>query len=83
MKEFLDGKIGTEIPFRMMLNKRDLPEEISKIEVRQILNRYGFGNILIYETIAVTGENVRRAFIQVCREAVLRYYMALRKKDDS
>jgi len=83
LKEFLDGKIGTEIPFILMLNKRDLPNTISKTEVRQILGRYGYGNTLIYETIAVTGENVRRAFVQVCREAVLKYYTALRKKADS
>jgi signal recognition particle receptor subunit beta len=80
LKEFLDGRVGTDIPFIVMLNKRDLPNPISKDEVRQILGRYGFPASIIYETVAVTGENVRRAFVQVCREAVLKYYLAIKPR---
>ncbi|MHA1409094.1 MAG: GTP-binding protein [Candidatus Odinarchaeia archaeon] len=80
LKEFLDGKVGTEIPFIVMLNKRDLPNAISKEKVKEILAQYGFPASIIYETVAVTGENVRRAFVQVCREAVLKYYMSMKNK---
>lgn len=79
LKEFLDGKVGTEIPFIVMLNKRDVPSAIDKEKVKEILANYGFPASILYETVAITGENVRRAFVQICREAVLRYYKTIAK----
>ncbi len=80
LKEFLDGLVGTEIPFIVMLNKRDLPNAIPKEKVKEILAQYGFPASVIYETVAVTGENVRRAFIQICREVVLKHYQKITNK---
>ncbi|MHA1237783.1 MAG: GTP-binding protein [Candidatus Odinarchaeia archaeon] len=78
LKEFLGDKLGREIPFILMLNKRDVDNPISKEKVKEILNEMGLGNTLIYETVAIKGENVRRAFLQICREAVLKHYASLK-----
>ena len=71
---------GHKIPVIIMVNKRDLPDTVTKDEVRTVFEKdNGFSDVLIYETIAVDGLNVKRAFIQVCREIVMRYYESVKQ----
>jgi RNA recognition motif-containing protein len=63
-----------------MVNKRDLPNTVTKDEVRDVFENNGLSeSALIYETIAVDGLNVKRAFIQICREIVMRYYESIKQ----
>ena len=34
---------------------------------------------MIYETLAITGENIKKSFVYAAREAVLKYYMKLQQ----
>ncbi|MHA1475526.1 MAG: ADP-ribosylation factor-like protein [Promethearchaeota archaeon] len=68
---------STDVPLVLMANKRDLPNPISIDKIREVLNAAKLSNVLIYETIAITGVNVKRAFVFSAREAVLRHYMRL------
>jgi signal recognition particle receptor subunit beta len=52
--------------------------EISKI--RQVLDTAKMDHTLIYETIAITGVNVKRAFVYGARQAVLNHYKKLSGK---
>ena len=55
---------------------------VTKDEVRNVFDNTfdnGFSDILVYETIAVDGLNVKRAFVQICREIVMRYYETLKQ----
>ncbi|GAB4321129.1 MAG: GTPase domain-containing protein [Promethearchaeota archaeon] len=72
-----DDKTPAEIPFVVCANKRDL-ENITPIDkIREVMTAAKLGNVLIYETIAITGVNVKRAFVYAAREAVLRHYMKI------
>ena len=83
LKDFLiHEENGSKIPVIIMVNKRDLPNTVTKDEVRNIFDNVfdnGFSDILVYETIAVDGLNVKRAFIQLCREIVIRYYETIKQ----
>ncbi len=83
LKDFLiHEENGSKIPVIIMVNKRDLPNTVTKDEVRNIFDNVfdnGFSDILVYETIAVDGLNVKRAFIQLCREIVMRYYETIKQ----
>jgi len=68
---------STDVPLVLMANKRDLPNPISIDKIREVLNAAKLSSVLIYETIAITGVNVKRAFVFSAREAVLRHYMRL------
>lgn len=68
---------NTEVPLVLMANKRDLPNPTPIDKIREVLNAAKLSNVLIYETIAITGVNVKRAFVFSAREAVLRHYMRL------
>lgn len=68
---------NSEVPLVVMANKRDLPNPTAIDKIREVLNAAKLGSILIYETIAITGVNVKRAFVFAAREAVLRHYMRL------
>ncbi len=85
----LGDKLGKSIPLIIMLNKLDLPNIISQKELLEFLKSKGLDKVLnahgiempvqIYDTIAIKGQNIKRAFQQVCREAVLNYYMKMKK----
>ena len=83
LKDFLINEDnGSKTPVIIMVNKRDLPNTVTKDEVRNVFDNVfdnGFSDILVYETIAVDGLNVKRAFIQLCREIVIRYYEAIKQ----
>ena len=72
-----DGK--AEVPLVIMGNKRDVPNPTDIDKIREVLNAAKLSNVLIYETIAITGVNVKRGFVFAAREAVLRHYMRLQK----
>ncbi|TFF86943.1 MAG: gliding-motility protein MglA [Promethearchaeota archaeon] len=87
--EHLEGKLAKGVPLILMLNKMDLPNIISYNDLMEFLKEKGLDKVLnahgiempvqVYETIAIEGQNIKRAFQQVCREAVLNYYMKLKK----
>ena len=52
--------------------------DISKI--RQVLDTAKLNHTLIYETIAITGVNVKRAFVYAARQSVLNHYKKLSGK---
>jgi signal recognition particle receptor subunit beta len=70
-----DGQ--AEIPLVVCANKRDVPNPTPIDKIREVLNAAKLNNVLIYETIAITGVNVKRAFVFAAREAVLKHYMRL------
>ncbi|NVM04422.1 MAG: hypothetical protein HWN67_19015 [Candidatus Helarchaeota archaeon] len=85
----LAGDLGKKIPFLVQLNKVDLPNLISKTKVEEYLKEKGLGTIVsphgielptqIYDTIAIQGKNIKRSFQQVARDAVLKYYLSLKR----
>ena len=70
-----DGQ--SEIPLVVCANERDVPNPTPIDKIREVLNAAKLNNVLIYETIAITGVNVKRAFVFAAREAVLKHYMRL------
>ncbi|MHA1271154.1 MAG: GTP-binding protein [Candidatus Helarchaeota archaeon] len=92
MEELLDhlgDNLGKKVPIIIMLNKLDLPNVITLNKLMEYLKQKGLDKVLnahgiempiqVYETIAIQGKNIKRAFQQVCREAVLNYYMKIKK----
>jgi signal recognition particle receptor subunit beta len=76
--KILSGADGqAEIPLVICANKRDVPNPTPIDKIREVLNAAKLSNVLIYETIAITGVNVKRAFVFGAREAVLKHYMRL------
>jgi len=76
--KILPGADGNaEIPLVVCANKRDVPNPTPIDKIREVLNAAKLNNVLIYETIAITGVNVKRAFVFAAREAVLKHYMRL------
>ncbi|MHA1730492.1 MAG: GTP-binding protein [Promethearchaeota archaeon] len=73
------GKTQAEIPFVVCANKRDLENITSIDKIREVMQTAHLGNVLIYETIAIKGVNVKRAFVYGAREAVLRHYMKIQQ----
>jgi signal recognition particle receptor subunit beta len=69
------GKTPGEIPFVMMANKRDVDNPTSLDKIREVLDSAKLGGSILYETIAITGVNVKRPFVEACRQAVFRHYM--------
>ena len=70
LKLFLGDTLGREVPIVVMLNKRDLPNRMSRDEMLDLLGLGG--NVPIYETIAVQGVGVKRAFQAIAREVILK-----------
>jgi len=78
----LDGKTPPEIPLVMCANGRDLPKAVPIEKIRQVLKAAGLPNTVIFETIALTGTNIRRAFVYAGRETALRHYQKLRSGEE-
>jgi len=70
LKLFLGDSLGREVPIVVMLNKRDLPNRMSRDEMLDLLGLGG--NVPIYETIAIQGVGVKRAFQAIAREVILK-----------
>ncbi|MFX1501345.1 MAG: hypothetical protein ACFFDH_10335 [Promethearchaeota archaeon] len=49
-------------------------------KIRQALDTAKLNHVLIYETIAIQGVNVKRAFVYAARQAVLNHYKKLSGK---
>lgn len=69
LRALLGDKIGSDIPLVIALNKRDLPDILSEGE---LMDKLGFDGMPVYETIATTGEGVKKAFQTLVREILLR-----------
>jgi signal recognition particle receptor subunit beta len=69
-----------EVPIVVLANKRDLEDIIEISKLRQVLDTAKLDHCLIYETIAITGVNVKRAFVYAARQAVLNHYKKLSGK---
>ncbi|MHA1376550.1 MAG: ADP-ribosylation factor-like protein [Promethearchaeota archaeon] len=66
-----------EVPLVMLANKRDLEDIVEISKIRQVLDTAKLNHCLVYETIAITGVNVKRAFVYGARQAVLNHYKKL------
>jgi len=51
-----------EVPIVVLANKRDLEDIVAISKVRQVLDTAKLDHCLIYETIAITGVNVKRDY---------------------
>jgi|SRR5271157_42880 len=72
------GKTQPEVPVVMCANKRDLPNAIPIDKIKAVLAAAKMPNTVIFETVAITGTNVKRAFVYAARECVLRHYQRLK-----
>jgi signal recognition particle receptor subunit beta len=66
-----------EVPTVLLANKRDLEDIVEISKIRQALDTARLNHVLIYETIAIQGINVKRAFVYAARQAVLNHYKKL------
>lgn len=69
-----------EVPLVVLANKRDLQDIVEIAKIRQALDTANMNHTLIYETIAIQGVNVKRAFVYAARQAVLNHYKRLSGK---
>jgi len=69
-----------EVPTVLLANKRDLEDIVEISKIRQALDTAKLVHVLIYETIAIQGVNVKRAFVYAARQAVLNHYKKLSGK---
>ncbi|UCC19315.1 MAG: hypothetical protein JSV62_14615 [Promethearchaeota archaeon] len=69
-----------EVPTVVLANKRDLEDIVEISKIRQLLDTAKLNHVLIYETIAIQGINVKRAFVYAARQAVLNHYKKLSGK---
>ena len=69
-----------EVPLVVLANKRDLEDIVDISKIRQVLDTAKLNHTLIYETIAITGVNVKRAFVYAARQSVLNHYKKLSGK---
>ena len=69
-----------EVPLVLLANKRDLDDIVEVAKIREVLDVAKLNHVLIYETIAITGINVKRAFVYAARQAVLNHYKKLSGK---
>ncbi|NHI91767.1 MAG: hypothetical protein EAX96_04625 [Candidatus Lokiarchaeota archaeon] len=86
----LAGKLGKEIPFLVQMNKMDLPNLVDKNFVENALRQRDLGNVTnphgiemptqVYETIAIKGQNIKRSFQQVARDAVMKFYLKMKQQ---
>jgi len=85
----LGAKLGKQIPFLLQMNKMDLPNLVDKNFVENALRQRDLGTTInphgiemptmIYETIAIKGQNIKRSFQMVARDAVMKFYIRLKK----
>ena len=69
LREFLGDRFGTEVPIVLALNKRDVPNALTRPEM---LSELGLDGYPIYETIATKGIGIKRAFQSIAREILLK-----------
>ncbi|MHA1652087.1 MAG: GTP-binding protein [Candidatus Helarchaeota archaeon] len=87
--EHLGDALGKTIPIIFMINKQDLPNIVKRTQVLELLKQKGLDKVVspmtgdelevqVYDTIAIQGLNVKRAFQQLARDAVLNYYKKIK-----
>ncbi len=69
-----------EVPLVLLANKRDLEDIVEVSKIRKVLDVAKLNHCLIYETIAIQGINIKRAFVYAARQAVLNHYKKLSGK---
>ena len=69
-----------DVPMVVLANKRDLEDIVEIAKIRKALDTAHLDHTLIYETIAIQGINVKRAFVYAARQAVLNHYKKLSGK---
>ena len=69
-----------DVPMVVLANKRDLEDIVEISKIRKALDTAHLNHTLIYETIAIQGINVKRAFVYAARQAVLNHYKRLSGK---
>ena len=69
-----------DVPMVVLANKRDLEDIVEVSKIRKALDTAHLNHTLIYETIAIQGINVKRAFVYAARQAVLNHYKKLSGK---
>jgi len=69
-----------DVPLVVLANKRDLEDIVEISKIRKALDTAHLDHTLIYETIAIQGINVKRAFVYAARQAVLNHYKKLSGK---
>ncbi|GAH06871.1 unnamed protein product, partial [marine sediment metagenome] len=69
-----------DVPMVVLANKRDLEDIVEISKIRKALDTAHLDHTLIYETIAIQGINVKRAFVYAARQAVLNHYKKLSGK---
>ncbi len=75
LKELMGNKLGDEVPVVVCLNKRDVPSAMPRSELRNIVNLLGLENEPpIYETIALNGIGVKKAFQNLAREILIKKF---------
>jgi signal recognition particle receptor subunit beta len=89
--EHLGKDLGTSIPIIVMVNKQDLPNVVKREQVLELFKSKGLEKVVspltggtleiqVYDTIAIQGLNVKRAFQQLARDAVLNYYNKIKNQ---
>ena len=73
--ELIEFGLGTKmnVPLIIMLNKRDLPNAVSREEVMKAVQSSGLADVSILETVAIKGTNVARTF-RKCVSSILDQY---------
>ena len=85
------GVLGKKIPMIVMVNKVDLPNIVKRTQVFDFLKSKELDKVIspttndeleiqVYDTIAIQGQNVKRAFQQLARDAVLNYYNKIKNQ---
>ncbi|MHA2326066.1 MAG: ADP-ribosylation factor-like protein [Promethearchaeota archaeon] len=69
-----------DVPMVVLANKRDLEDIVEISKIRKALDTAHLDHTLMYETIAIQGINVKRAFVYAARQAVLNHYKKLSGK---
>ncbi|MDD1777329.1 MAG: ADP-ribosylation factor-like protein [Candidatus Helarchaeota archaeon] len=89
--EHLGKELGKKIPMIVMINKVDLPNIVRRVQVFDFLKSKELDKVIspttneeleiqVYDTIAIQGQNVKRAFQQLARDAVLNYYNKIKNQ---
>jgi len=61
----IGAKLGNDLPMVVQLNKRDVPDPLTK---KELLTELGLEKYPTYETIATKGIGIKRAFTSLARE---------------
>jgi hypothetical protein len=75
--KLIPGDDLPDVTIVVLANKRDLEDIVEISKIRKALDTAHLDHTLIYETIAIKGINVVRAFVYAARQIVLNHYRKL------